>query len=154
MLSAKPGAVNGADEGYDSDVTRDVAPRKVAVAATPAVATALPATRRSARTQKADAQDIVEKLSCLQTAEPSVGGNKKKRGAAPESQYESQGALCRLLSLLACRHLTFALPVASQPSGRARCRRPRSPSGSARRLRLICSPLAEHAATCAHVASA
>ena len=144
MLSAKPGAVNGADEGYDSDVTRDVAPRKVAAAATPAVATALPA----------DAQDIVEKLSCLQTAEPSVGGNKKKRGAAPESQYESQGALCRLLSLLACRHLTFALPVASQPSGRARCRRPRSPSGSARRLRLICSPLAEHAATCAHVASA
>ena len=91
MLSAKPRADNGADEGYDSDVTRDIAPSTARkVAATPAVATALPAARRSARTQKADAQDIAEKLSCLQTSEPTVGGKKKR--AAPESQYESQGA--------------------------------------------------------------
>ena len=151
MLSAKPRAANGADEGYDSDVTRDDTPSKVAVVATtPAVATALPATRRSARTQKADAQDIVEKLSALQTAEPSVGG--KKRGA-PESQYESQGACGPLLSPLACRHLTFALPR-SQAAAQGVGARAAHPAAHGRSQRSVLRALNTAAATCAHVAFA
>ena len=99
VLSAKPRVASGADEGYDSDVTRDDASRKPhapskVAASPPPVATAQPATRRSARTQKADALDITAKLSNLQTAEPAAAG-KKKRGAAPETQLESQGELSR-----------------------------------------------------------
>lgn len=115
MLAAKPRACAVA-EGYDSDVTRDDAPRALAAlrqpglapskaapaalaASPPAVATALPATRRSTRTQQkvAAQDDITAKMSCLQTAEPAVGG-KMKRGAVPETQQESQGALQQLLS--------------------------------------------------------
>ena len=50
------------------------------------------ATRRSVRTQKADAHDITAKLANLKTAEPAAGG-KKKRGVETEAQQpESQGA--------------------------------------------------------------
>ena len=103
VLSAKPRAADGAAEGYDSDVTRDDAvPREfdgvgrqpasfLAMSPPPALpATALPAMRRSTRTQKVGANDIVAKLSRLQTAEAAEVG--KKRGAVTEAHQESQGA--------------------------------------------------------------
>ena len=102
VLSAKPRTTDGAAEGYDSDATRDEAvPRELDIAGhqpasrmdispPPALpTTAQPAMRRSTRTQKAGANDIVVKLSRLQTAEPAEVG--KKRGAVTEA-HESQGA--------------------------------------------------------------
>ena len=102
VLSAKPHATDGAAEGNDSDVTRDDAVRQPAsrkgISPPPMLpATAQPATRRSTRAQKPGANDIVAKLSRLQTAEPAEVG--KKRCAVTEARIESQGASLRLSGL-------------------------------------------------------
>ena len=145
VLSAMPRAADGAAEGYDSDVTRDDAmPRELdgagrqpasflEMSPPPALpATALPAMRRSTRTQKAGANDVVAKLSRLQTAEAAEVG--KKRGAVTEAHQESQGAS---LHWALPRSLFLTAFGAQQRRASARCRRPRSPSGSASRLRCL-----------------
>ena len=139
VLSAKPRAADGAAEGYDSDVTRDDGAgcqpaSRMESSPPPALpATALPAMRRSTRTQKAGANDIVAKLSRLQTAEPAeVTG--KKRGAVTEAHQESQGASLRWALP---RSLFLTALGAQQRRANARCRRPRSPSGSVSLLRCL-----------------
>ena len=79
------------------------------------------------------ANDIVAKLSRLQTAEPAeVTG--KKRGAVTEAHQESQGASLRWALP---RSLFLTALGAQQRRANARCRRPRSPSGSVSLLRCL-----------------